>query len=86
MHLHVQIADRRGYSQPGNYDTKYEIKRRGRHVLNVTLHGKHVAGSPIEFFSIPCRPDGRRWEPGEKEKAERERLAQEDDGLFGFGK
>uniref|UniRef100_A0A7S2BKG7 Uncharacterized protein n=1 Tax=Haptolina brevifila TaxID=156173 RepID=A0A7S2BKG7_9EUKA len=65
----MPMTDRRGVLL---CDAKYEIRRRGRHVLNVTLNAKHILGSPIEFFAIPCRPDGRRWEPGEKEKADKE--------------
>ncbi len=68
-HLHLQIiVDRRGGAP--TYDARYEIKRRGRHLLHVTINGKHVSGSPLEWHAIPCRPDGRRWEPGEKEAAD----------------
>ena len=68
-HLHVQmLVDKRG--GVGCYDVRYEIRRRGRHVLHAMINGKHITGSPFEWHAIPCRPDGRRWEPGEKEAAE----------------
>lgn len=66
-HLHVQmLVDKRG--GVGCYDVRYEIRRRGRHVLHAMINGKHITGSPFEWHAIPCRPDGRRWEPGEKEQ------------------
>ena len=68
-HLHVQmLVDKRGGG--GSFDVRYEIRRRGRHVLHAMINGKHIIGSPFEWHAIPCRPDGRRWEPGERESAE----------------
>lgn len=38
-----------------SHDVRYELKRKGPHVLHVTLDGVHIAGSPVEW-NVKFRP------------------------------